>query len=59
MKMMKMMKMLHGDISGTKSGIVDPLVSIRPEKILNKKFKNKKTMLYISTNDIARTYDVA
>ena len=30
-----------GDISGTKRGIIDPLVSKRPEKILNKKFKNK------------------
>ena len=34
------------DISGTKRGTIDPLVSKRPEKILNKKIqktKNKKT----------------
>ena len=30
------------DISGTKRGTIDPLVSKRPEKILNKKIKNKK-----------------
>ena len=30
------------DISGTKRGTIDPLVSKRPEKILNKKRKRKK-----------------
>ena len=30
----------HGDISVTKRGIIDPLVSKRPEKILNKKRGN-------------------
>ena len=30
------------DISGTKRGTIDPLVSKRPEKILNKKIKKKK-----------------
>ena len=30
------------DISGTKRGTVDPLLSKRPEKILNKKRKKKK-----------------
>ena len=29
------------DISGTKRGTIDPLVSKRPEKILNKKIKKK------------------
>ena len=29
------------DISGTKRGTIDPLVSKRPEKILNKKLKKK------------------
>ena len=28
------------DISGTKRGTIDPLVSKRPEKILNKKIQN-------------------
>ena len=28
------------DISGTKHGTIDPLVSKRPEKILNKKIQN-------------------
>ena len=32
-------KASSGDISGTKRGIIDPLVSKRPEKILNKKLK--------------------
>ena len=32
----------HGDISGTKRGIIDPLVSKRPEKILNKKIQKEK-----------------
>ena len=31
------------DISGTKRGTIDPLVSRRPEKILNKKIKKEKT----------------
>ena len=31
------------DISGTKRGTIDPLVSKRPEKILNKKKQNKNT----------------
>ena len=35
-------KALHGDISVTKRGIIDPLVSKQPEKILNKKFQQKK-----------------
>ena len=35
-------KASHGDISGTKLGIIDPLVSKRPEKILNKKSKKKQ-----------------
>ena len=30
------------DISGTKRGTIDPLVSKRPEKILNKKIQNSK-----------------
>ena len=30
------------DISGTKRGTVDPMVSKRPEKILNKKIQKKK-----------------
>ena len=30
----------YGNISGTKQGIKDPLVSKRPENILNKKIKN-------------------
>ena len=30
------------DISGTKRGTIDPLVSKRPEKILNKKIKKKR-----------------
>ena len=30
-----------GDISGTKRGSIDPLVSKRPEKILDKKLKKK------------------
>ena len=30
-------KASSGDISGTKRDIIDPLVSKRPEKILNKK----------------------
>ena len=30
----------HGNILVTKRGIIDPLVSKRPEKILNKKIKN-------------------
>ena len=34
-------KASSGDISGTKHGIIDPLVSKRPEKILNKKIKKK------------------
>ena len=29
----------HGDILGTKRGIIDPLLSKRPEKILNKKIE--------------------
>ena len=32
----------HGDISGTKRGIIDPLVSKQPEKILNKKIQKRK-----------------
>ena len=32
----------QANISGTKRGITDPLVSKRPEKILNQKIKNKK-----------------
>ena len=32
----------RGDISGTKRGSIDPVVSKRPEKILNKNFNNKK-----------------
>ena len=35
-------KASSGDISGTKRVTVDPLVSKRPEKILNKKIKKKK-----------------
>ena len=31
----------HGNISGTKPGFIDPLVSKQPEKILNKKIKKK------------------
>ena len=34
-------KASSGDISGTKRGIIDPLVSKRPEKILNKKILKK------------------
>ena len=30
-------KASHGNISGTKGGIIDPLVSKRPENFLNKK----------------------
>ena len=30
------------NISGTKRGTIDPLVSKRPEKILNKKIQNSK-----------------
>ena len=30
------------DISGTKRGTIDPLVSKRPEKVLNKKIQNSK-----------------
>ena len=30
------------DISGTKRGTIDPLVSKRPEKILNKKIQKEK-----------------
>ena len=33
-------KASSGDISGTKRGSIDPLVSKRPEKILNKKIQN-------------------
>ena len=32
------------DISGAKRGTIDPLVSKRPEKILNKKKKRKKNV---------------
>ena len=32
-------KASSGDISGTKRGIIDPLVSKQPEKILNQKIK--------------------
>ena len=35
-------KASSGNISGTKRGIIDPLVSKRPEKILNKKIKKKR-----------------
>ena len=35
-------KASSGNISGTKRGIIDPLVSKRPEKILNKKIQKKK-----------------
>ena len=35
-------KVSSDDISGTKRGTIDPLVSKRPEKILNKKIQNKK-----------------
>ena len=31
----------HGDILVTKRGIIDPLISKRPEKILNKKILGK------------------
>ena len=46
-------KRSHGDISGTKRGIIDPLVSKRPEKILNKKlqdfFLTKKELIYVNS----------
>ena len=32
------------NISGTKRGTIDPLVSKRPEKILNKKIQNSKNV---------------
>ena len=35
-------KASSGDISGTKRGIIDPLVSNQPEKILNKKIQKRK-----------------
>ena len=34
-------KASSGDISGTKRGIIDPLVSKQSEKILNKKIKDR------------------
>ena len=34
-------KVSSGDISGTKYGSIDPLVSKGPEKILNKKLKKE------------------
>ena len=43
-------KASSGDISGTKRGIIDPLVSKRPENILNKKIQNKKKMLKMVKN---------
>ena len=35
-------KVSSDDISGTKRGTIDPLVSKRPEKILNKKIQKRK-----------------
>ena len=35
-------KASSGDFSGTKHGIINPLVSKRPEKILNKKIEEEK-----------------
>ena len=35
----------HGDISGTKRGIIDPLVSKRPKKFWIKKRKNRSKMV--------------
>ena len=38
-------KASHGDISGTECGIIDPLVSKRPEKFWIRKFKTKYIFL--------------